>query len=176
MSMKQVIVTSFAEFSIMDHLLRFYVQQAGVECGYNRVGPIYIYPSFLQRGLVIGSFFGGLFRAVRPILWSSAKDFGKATLRPLGDEALRTGGRILTGIADYPTISPHDIISKNVTKSLQNLSSKMRGQGRKRKRRVTLRKGKKLNVQSGQLLLHRENDVGQNEPRLKKETSFLKRH
>jgi hypothetical protein len=75
-------------------------------------------------------------------LWSSAKDFGKATLRALGNKALRTGGKILTGIADNPTVSAHDIISKNVTESLQNLSNKMRGQGRKRKR-VTSRNGRK---------------------------------
>ena len=66
----------------------------------------------MQRGHGIGSFLRGLFRAVRSILWSGAKDFGKATLKALGNEALRTGGKIITGIADNPTVSVHEIISK----------------------------------------------------------------
>ena len=101
--------------------------------GDDDVGPIYVLP--LQRGHGIGSFLSGLFRAVRPVLWSGAKDFGKATLKALGKLALRTGGKILMGIADNPTVSAHDIISKNLTESLQNLTGNMmRGQGRKRKR------------------------------------------
>ena len=59
----------------------------------------------------------GLFRAVRPVLLSGAKDFGKATLKVLGNEALRTGGKILNGIADNPTVSAHDIIKKKLTES-----------------------------------------------------------
>jgi len=114
----------------MDPLVKYYVRQAGGGRGDNGVGPICISPPFVQRGHGGGSFLSGLFRAVRPILWSGAK--------LLGTEALRTGGRILTGIADNPThANVRQIISKNVTESLQNISSKMRGQGRKRKRRVT---------------------------------------
>jgi hypothetical protein len=113
----------------MDPLVKYYVRQAGGGRGDNGVGPIYISPPFVQRRHGIGSFFSGLFRAVRPILGSGAV---------LGTEALRTGGRILTGIADNPThANVRQIISKNVTESLQNLSSKLRGQGRKRKMRVT---------------------------------------
>ena len=74
----------------MDTLVKYYVRQAGG--GDNGVGPIYTVPPFVQRGRGIGSFLSGLFRAVRPILWSGAKDFGKATLKALGNEALRTGG------------------------------------------------------------------------------------
>jgi len=48
---------------------------------------------------------------------SGAKDFGKATLKALGNEALRTGGKILNGIADNPTVSAHDIIKKKLTES-----------------------------------------------------------
>ena len=92
----------------MDPLLKYYIRQAGG--GNDDVGPIYILPS--QRGHGIGSFLSGLFRAVRPVLWSGKKDFGKATLKALGNEALRTGGRILTGIADNPTVSAHDNLKK----------------------------------------------------------------
>ena len=103
--------------------------------GDDYVAPIYVTHPFVQRGHGIGSFLSGLFRAVRLVLWSGAKVFGKATLRALGNEALPTGRKILMGIADNSTVSDHEIISKNETESLQNLSSKMRGQGQKRKRR-----------------------------------------
>ena len=71
--------------------MKYYIRQAGV--GDDDVEPIYVLPS--QRGRGIGSLLSGLFRAVRPVLWSGAKDFGKATLKALGNEALRTDGRIL---------------------------------------------------------------------------------
>jgi hypothetical protein len=44
----------------------------------------------------------------------------------LGNEALRPGEKILRGIADNPTVNARNMISKNVTDSLQNLISKMR--------------------------------------------------
>ena len=71
---------------IMDTLVKYYVRQAGGS-GDNGVGPIYVTPLFVQRGCGIGSFLSGLFRAVSPILWSGAKNFGKATLKALGKEA-----------------------------------------------------------------------------------------
>ena len=68
----------------------------------------YVLP--LHRGHGIGNFLSGLFRADRPVRWSGGKEFGKATLKALGNEALRTGVKILMGIADNPTLSAHDII------------------------------------------------------------------
>jgi len=63
----------------------------------------------------------------------------------MGNEALRTGGKILTGIADDPTGSAHDIISKHLTESLQNLSGRiMSGRGQKRKKVATLRSRKRI--------------------------------
>ena len=111
-------------------------------------------PPFVQRGRSIGSFLSGLFRAVRPILWSGVKDFGKATLKALVNEALRTGGKILTGIADNPNVGAREIISWNVTDSLINLSAKMSRQGqRKRKRSGTTsqncKRGKRTKRSSG---------------------------
>ena len=139
----------------MDPLVKYYIRQAGG--GYDDVGPIYVLPS--QRGHGIGSFLSGLFRAVRPVLWLGAKDFGKATLKALGNEALRTGGRILTGIADIPTVSAHDIISKNVTEGLQNLSGRMMsGQGRKRKR-ATSRTPRKKNKAVQKVTPHSKNET-----------------
>jgi len=83
---------------IMDTLVKYYVRHAGGG-GDNGVGSIYTVPRFVERGRGIGSFLSGLFRAARPILWSGAKDFGIAILKALGNEALRTGGKILTVIA-----------------------------------------------------------------------------
>ena len=54
---------------IMDPLLKYYIRQAGGgRHSENWVGPIYIFPSFMQRGHGIGSFLSGLFRKVRPII------------------------------------------------------------------------------------------------------------
>jgi len=59
-------------------------------------------------------------------------------MKALGNEALGTDGKILMGIADNPNVRAREIISRNVTESLKNLSAKMSGQGqRKRKRRGT---------------------------------------
>jgi len=60
----------------------------------------------------------------------------------LGREALRTGGKILSEIADNPQTAYQDIISKNVRDTFQNLSSRMMGRGRKRKRRRSRISGK----------------------------------
>jgi hypothetical protein len=57
------------------------------------------------------------------VLWSGVKAAGR--------ETLRTGGKILTFIADTDT-QPHDIIAKHVSESAQNLFQKLRGRGRKR--------------------------------------------
>jgi len=55
----------------------------GGERGDSGIGPIYSVPPFVQRGHGIGSSLRGLWRTVRPVLWSGAKSLGR--------EALRTG-------------------------------------------------------------------------------------
>ena len=70
-----------------------------------------------------------------PYLFSGFKSADKEAAKFLGREALRTDGKILSEIADNPQTSYQDIISKNVQETFQNLSSKMTGRGRKRKRR-----------------------------------------
>ena len=110
----------------MDPLVRYYLHQAGRGKN-NGIGPVYATPLVLQRGYGIGSFLSGLWRVVRPILWSGDK--------ALGRETLRTGDDILTDIArSSPDQNPRDIVSKHVTESTQNLIAKLRGRGRKRKR------------------------------------------
>lgn len=114
----------------MNPLVRYYLHQAGRGAEYGSVGPIYALPPFVQRGHGLGDILGGLWRVVRPLLWSGAKTLGK--------ETMRTGGRILADIADKaPGTSTQDIISRHVNESTQNLVKKLRGGGRKRKRRAT---------------------------------------
>ena len=124
--------------SRMTPLGQYYIRQAGGGGGRGRgesgIGPIYTISPFVQRGHGIGSFLSGLFRTVRPILWSGAKTLGRESVRALGREALRTGGKIMTDIADNPQTSVHDVISKHVSGATQNILRKLRGGGRKRKR------------------------------------------
>jgi len=60
---------------------------------------------------------------VRPVLWSGAKTLGR--------ETLRTGGDILTDIARSTDENPHDIVSRRLNETTQNLIGKMRGRGLK---------------------------------------------
>ena len=66
----------------------------------------------------------------------------------MGRETLRTGGKILTDIAENksPELSPKDIGSKHVTESVQNLIGNMRGGGRRRDRGVSRKKAKRARV------------------------------
>ena len=123
----------------MNPLTRYYIHQAGGGGSGGGVGPIYSVPPFVQRGHGLGSLLGGLFRSVRPLFFSGLRTAGKA----LGREALRTGGKILTDIADNPDTGIKEIISKHVQSTVQNLGTKMTGRGRKRKRRSTSRKSKR---------------------------------
>jgi len=114
----------------MTPLGHYYVRQAGGERGDSGIGPIYSVQPFVQRGHGIGSFLQGLWRTVRPVLWSGIKYLGR--------EAFRTGGKIITDIADNPAqIGVRDILSKHVSESTQNIIKNLRGGGsgaRKRKR------------------------------------------
>jgi len=68
--------------------------------------------------------------------------------KSVGREILRTGGKILTDIADNksPELIPKDIVSKHVTESVQNLIGNLRGGGRKRARVVSRKKAKRARV------------------------------
>ena len=123
----------------MNPLTRYYNHQAGGGGSGGGVGPIYSVPPFVQRGHGLGSLLGGLFRSIRPLFFSGLRTAGKA----LGREALRTGGKILTDIADNPETGIKEIISKHVQSTFQNLGTKMTGRGRKRKRRSTSRVARK---------------------------------
>ena len=70
----------------MDRYIRYYVYQSG-GC---EIGLVYRASFSLQRGNGIGSFFRGLFRFVKPLLYSGANAVGK--------EAFKTGFTIITDI------------------------------------------------------------------------------
>jgi hypothetical protein len=62
----------------MDLYTRYYVNQSG---GGNQIGPVYRASFRVPRGNCIGSFFMGLFRFVKPLLYARAKAVGKETLK-----------------------------------------------------------------------------------------------
>jgi hypothetical protein len=77
----------------------------------------------------------GLFRTLRPILWSGAKSVVKEAIKALGREVLRTGTNIIRDVPANPPEQTTDIISRYVAASTQNMIDRLRGSGlRKRKR------------------------------------------
>jgi len=69
------------------------------------VGPVYRVSFRVQRGNGIGSFFRGLFRFVKPLLYSGAKAVGK--------EAFKTGSNIITDMLNKEPKQPVGDIFKN---------------------------------------------------------------
>jgi hypothetical protein len=125
----------------MDPLVHYYKRQAGH--GLEDIGPIYATPYLLQRGQELGNGMAGLFRTLRPILWSGAKCVGKEAIKALGHEALRTGTNIIRDVATNPPEQTTEIISSHVIAAIQNMIDKLRGSGsRKRKRDTTTKKVK----------------------------------
>jgi len=138
----------------MDPLVRYYLHQAGHGAGsqgrHDVIGSIYAAPPFLQRCYGIGIFLAGLWRMIRPVLWSGAKSVGRKTLR--------TGGDFFTDIArSTDNEIPRDIISRRLNETVQNLVVKLRERARKRKA-------------GGGVAKRRQK--GGKKPRLKKRDSF----
>ena len=90
------------------------------------IGLIYSVPPFVKRGHAICSFLIGLFLMVCPVLWSGVKAVGR--------EKLRTGGKILSDLAENTSgdVKPRHIIAKHVSDSPHNLIQKLRGKRRTR--------------------------------------------
>lgn len=126
-------------YSIDDVYTNYYLNQAGTGFGSVYAGNVY------QRGHGIGSFLGGLFRCVFPLLKS-----GTATV---GSELLKTGANIVSDIARNEDIDA--VIKRRGKETINNLGrlagEKMFGRGytanniRKRKQsQTTARGGKKV--------------------------------
>jgi hypothetical protein len=104
----------------MNPLVQYYFRQAGRGVrGDNGIGPMYSVPHFVQRGYCIGSFLSGLIRTVRHILWSGAKSWD---VRRSGLWDARCYAQGVN-----PQVSSHDIISKHVGESTQNIIKKLLG-------------------------------------------------
>jgi hypothetical protein len=63
----------------MNRYTRYYVNQSG--SGSGEIGPVCMASFRVQRGNGIGSFFRGIFRFVKPLLYSGAKAAGKEALK-----------------------------------------------------------------------------------------------
>ena len=97
----------------MNPLTKYCINKAGG--GEGEVGPVFSAPPYIQRGHGIGDVLGTIFRSVRyvtPYFLSGFKSAGKEAAKFLGREVLRTGGKILSEIADNPQTHYKDIISK----------------------------------------------------------------
>jgi len=79
---------------------------------------------------------------VRPVLWSSAKSLGR--------EALPTGRKIMTDIADNPS-QTGDILSKHVSESTQNIIKKLLGGDARKRKRASSRKPRKHKVKTARI-------------------------
>jgi len=139
----------------MDRYTRYYLNQSG---GGGEIGPVYRASFRKQRGGGIGSFFRGLFRFVKPLLFSGAKAVGK--------EALKTGSNIITDILNKEPEQPvGDIFKSRFTEAKGNLEQKikkMTGSGLRLKRK---RQSKKSQSQSKR---RKVRDIFTEERKLKK--------
>jgi len=100
----------------------YYLNQAGRGLTTPGIGPVHSVPLYLQRGHGIGNFSISLFVRVRHHLWSGT--------RAVGRETMRTGGKILTDIAERDDVSAGYIVSKHVTEFALNLINKLWLRGR----------------------------------------------
>jgi hypothetical protein len=129
----------------MDHYTRYYVGQSA---GGGNIGPLYKASFTVQRGNDLGSFFRGLFRFVKPLLYSGAK----AVVR----EALSTGSNILTDILNKDSEQPvKSIVIKRFEEAKGNFEQKiknMTGNGltvkRKRKSKTVQSLSKRAKVKN----------------------------
>jgi len=100
----------------------------------------------MQKGNGIGSFFRGLFRFVKPLLYSGSKAVGR--------EALKTGSNIITDILNKEPEQPvGNILKTRLSEAKCNLEDKikkMTGSGlglkRKRKPKMAESQGKRRKV------------------------------
>lgn len=112
--------------NLQDPYLAYYKLQLG-----NGVGMVYKGAAY-QRGHGIGSFLGGLFRTITPLLKSGAK--------AIGSEALKTGVNLLGDLVS--SVPPSQAMTSRVKEFTGNLKRRadskiervMNGSGYKRKR------------------------------------------
>jgi hypothetical protein len=111
----------------MDRYTQYYANQSGS----GEIGPLYKASFRVQRGHGIGSSFRGLFRFVKPLLYSGAKAVGR--------EALKSGSNIITYLLERePDRKVGDILRTRFGEAKDNLEQKiknMTGSGLRLKRK-----------------------------------------
>ena len=116
----------------MDQYTQYYINHSGG----GDIGPVYRASFRVQRGNGIGSFFRGLFRFVKPLLYSGAKAIGK--------EALKTGSNIFTDILNKQEDQQFgDILKSRFGEAKGNLKQRiktMTGSGLRLKRKQQSKK------------------------------------
>lgn len=106
-------------------LSQYYLAQAGAGGGAFYSGPIYQRGAgAFQRGMGIGSFLGGLFRRILPILRKGTVAVGK--------EVIKSGSNFIQDIAN--NVKPGTAFNTRSNEVLKNLTKKvMQGDGYKRR-------------------------------------------
>lgn len=139
-----------------DLLVRYYMNQAGSGIGEFYSGPIY------QRGYGIGSFLGGLFKSVLPILKSGGIAVGK--------EVLKNGANFLNDVQH--NVSPRTAMNIRAKETVDNLKRKLLyGEGFKmghstkkrqlgvKPRKVKAKRNKKVKVKRNKKVKVKRNKV-----------------
>lgn len=97
-------------------LTSYYITQAGTGAGSFYSGPMYQRGSGRsQRGAGIGSFLGGLFRRMLPILRKGTEAVGR--------EVIKSGANFLTDLGD--NVIPCVAFKKRTREGIANLTSKV---------------------------------------------------
>ena len=135
----------------MDRYTRYYANQSGG----GDVGSVYRASFRVQRGHGIGSFFRGLFRFVKPLLYSGAKAVGR--------EALKTGSNIITDILNKEPEQPITKIFKNrfgeakgnLQQKIENMTGSVLRLKRKRKSKKAQSQSKRQKVKVQDIFTHK---------------------
>lgn len=146
-------------------LTRYYVSQAGSRNTFYS-GPIYQrgYGS-RQRGSGVGSFLGGLFRSILPIL--------KRGSIAAGREVLNSGAKFINDLSN--NVNPRTAFKNRSKEAVTNLASKaMHGDGYKRLPNTRKRHSTKV-IQSSNIKRKKLNQTkGEKKPKSKPKTAALK--
>lgn len=119
------LVSSHISFENMEKIYTdYYLSQIGG--GLNDIGPLYVSPRYYQQGRGVGSFLGGIFKYLKPLLYSGLEAIKKQTLK--------AGVNVLNDIGKRPF---KDILKQQGKQAVDELTEK------------GMRKLQKLSEQSG---------------------------
>lgn len=100
------------QFVVMEKVYTdYYLSQIGG--GLNDIGPLYSSPRYLQQGRGVGSFLGGIFKYLRPLLYSG--------LNALKKQTLKAGVNVLNDLGKRPF---KDILTQQGKQAVDELTEK----------------------------------------------------